>query len=408
MREVCYCGRVGELENREIVLDGGDGSPALRCPGEACGPLDGLMWLPADARWPVLEEGLGERSPGREREGQSRRGTQATARERSRDATNERGSESHAPEDPPGRCAYEEADRMNAQAAPHTRTTELAVPGPRRILGGVGNVSYYVNDPVGHMGRLFAAYGPVVALASGGGTRLFSPYSECPGTVFVYGPELVRKVRTPHGSWELSPLTGTLYPLGEVPPRKAPLESFLVGLWGVNGAEHRLHRKLMLPAFHKKRISAYRDDMVDITCSALDRWRPGETLDVHEELLRLSARIATKTLFGEETKGDEAGGGAERTLLDALALLASPLTQLAPYDLPGLPYRRFLDLVGRFDGQMHEIIARKRASRTEEPDVLSMLISAYDEESGAARRRPSGRRWSPKGRPERGRTGPRG
>jgi hypothetical protein len=25
MREVCYCGRTGELENREPVLEGGDG-----------------------------------------------------------------------------------------------------------------------------------------------------------------------------------------------------------------------------------------------------------------------------------------------------------------------------------------------------------------------------------------------
>jgi cytochrome P450 len=116
----------------------------------------------------------------------------------------------------------------------------------------------------------------------------------------------------------------------------------------------------------------------------LDHWRSGETLDVHEELLHLSVRIATKTLAEEEAGGDEDGSDAERTLLDAVALLASPLTQLAPHELPGLPYRCFLDLVGRFDGQMRQTIARKRAFAAEERDVLSMLISARDEESGAA------------------------
>ena len=70
--------------------------------------------------------------------------------------------------------------------------------------------------------------------------------------------------------------------------------------------------------FHGEWISAYRDDMVAVTRSALDRWKPGEMLDVYEELLHLFVRIATMTLFGAETGGDRAGSGAERTLLDAL------------------------------------------------------------------------------------------
>jgi uncharacterized C2H2 Zn-finger protein len=51
MKESCYCGRVGELEDRVPVLDGYE---VLRCP--KCGHLDRLEWLPEDARRPVLEE----------------------------------------------------------------------------------------------------------------------------------------------------------------------------------------------------------------------------------------------------------------------------------------------------------------------------------------------------------------
>jgi hypothetical protein len=48
MKEACYCGRVGEIEDREpIVLDGGIW--ALRCPGDACGHGDRLAWLPEEA-----------------------------------------------------------------------------------------------------------------------------------------------------------------------------------------------------------------------------------------------------------------------------------------------------------------------------------------------------------------------
>ena len=42
MREVCFCGWSGELEDREPVLDTRT-RWMLRCPG--CGHLDGLGWL---------------------------------------------------------------------------------------------------------------------------------------------------------------------------------------------------------------------------------------------------------------------------------------------------------------------------------------------------------------------------
>jgi hypothetical protein len=44
MLEACFCGRVGDVEDREPVLDG-DGRWALRCLNETCGHLDYLDWL---------------------------------------------------------------------------------------------------------------------------------------------------------------------------------------------------------------------------------------------------------------------------------------------------------------------------------------------------------------------------
>lgn len=52
MQEVCYCGRAGEIEDREPVRDGTE--RALRCPD--CGHLDQLLWLSDDARRSVLKE----------------------------------------------------------------------------------------------------------------------------------------------------------------------------------------------------------------------------------------------------------------------------------------------------------------------------------------------------------------
>jgi cytochrome P450 len=199
------------------------------------------------------------------------------------------------------------------------------------------------------------------------------------------GPELVRTVKTPHASWEIPPLTGTLYPLGDVSPRKAPLKNFATGLWGVQGDEHREHRKLLLPAFHRERVAGYRDDIVTLTNRMFERWKPGDSLELHQEFLGLTARVVTTILFGGAgtNGGDEEG--PEQTAERIWELVASPFTQLAPYDLPGLPYRHFVDLVAMWDRQIRDIINRTRSwTTTGHGDVLSSLISATDEERGAA------------------------
>lgn len=46
MIEVCFCGREGEVEDRQPILDG-DGRWVLICPD--CGHLDDLAWLSEEA-----------------------------------------------------------------------------------------------------------------------------------------------------------------------------------------------------------------------------------------------------------------------------------------------------------------------------------------------------------------------
>ena len=53
MRESCYCGRGGDVEDRHPVLRDGR-TEALRCP--RCGHLDPLPCLDADARREAFEE----------------------------------------------------------------------------------------------------------------------------------------------------------------------------------------------------------------------------------------------------------------------------------------------------------------------------------------------------------------
>ncbi|MBE9059753.1 cytochrome P450 [cf. Phormidesmis sp. LEGE 11477] len=262
-------------------------------------------------------------------------------------------------------------------------TISWTVPGPSQtpIVGKTGNAFQFIQDPIGHSNKLFQKYGPIASLARGGKTNLFTPFGECPGTVVVYGPELIRKARTPHSLWNLTPFSMTLYPMAEVEARKEPLKHFLVGLWGVNGTDHQRQRRLMMPAFHGQKIQGYWQDMVEITESSLNKLQPGETINLIEMTRLLAMRIATKTLFGEDS-GEE-GQGVGHLIEQALEVLSKPITALLPHDVPGLPYRKFLNLITDFDEAMRAVIAQKRSQPVgDSNDVLSMLIQARDEETG--------------------------
>ena len=61
MREACFCGRVGEVEDREPVY-AGEGEWGLGCP--ACGHLDRLPWLSEERPRQTLREAARRRSAG--------------------------------------------------------------------------------------------------------------------------------------------------------------------------------------------------------------------------------------------------------------------------------------------------------------------------------------------------------
>jgi len=223
-----------------------------------------------------------------------------------------------------------------------------------------------------------------VALARGGGTRLLTPPAlPCAGTVLCCGVEAGRQVTTRHDVFHRRTLVGRLWPTEEhPPPRRMPLRRFGAGLFGVNGAEHRQRRRLMMPAFNRKRVESYRDEMVHVADDELSRWRVGETIDVSTAMSDIAKRIATKTLFGEDV--GPGGGGTGQMIQQSLRLMTHPLTRLLPYDVAGMPYRRFLNLVHAIEKQIRGIVERRRAAGAEGHDVLSALIAARDDETGAA------------------------
>lgn len=258
----------------------------------------------------------------------------------------------------------------------------LDIPGPKTsfILAPL-HLFQMIRDSIGYSRRLFETYGPIVRVRQGRGPNLYSPLPNCPGTVCAYGPEYTREVSTQHEIYYKYPLSMGLYPQGEVSSRTKPLKYYGVGLFGVNSDLHRQHRRLLMPAFHKKQIESYRDTMVAITEATLSGWRVGERRCMTREMQQITMRVVTKSLFGEEDQQDSEIGLAMR---DSMTLLMQPLTRLLPYDLPGLPYRRFLNLVHKLNQMVGNIISRKRLAGADGNDLLSLLIRAHDETSDLA------------------------
>jgi cytochrome P450 len=264
-------------------------------------------------------------------------------------------------------------------------------PSPTPGLGALPHLIAYARDAIGTSERLFARYGKIASLVRAP-ARFVTPRGA--SVVIATGADVNRQILTQHDRFHMYALPGVLYPDdeafaaarapgfgGATVDRLRPIRRTLTGLFHVNGDEHRRHRRLLMPAFHKTRIDAYRDDMVALTDDALEGYRVGEIRDVHADMTRLTLRIATKTLFGEDV--GERGVELARAMQEWLELAFS-LGMLLQLDLPGTPYRRWLDLTRTIDDETAAIVRDKRArlegAREVAADMLSMLVAARDED----------------------------
>jgi cytochrome P450 len=152
------------------------------------------------------------------------------------------------------------------------------------------------------------------------------------------------------------------------------------GLLTSEGAEHRRHRRLVQPAFHRDRLTGYAETMIERTCVARERWHDGEVYDMSGEMMRLTLDIVSRTLFSAQVESQ--AGEIAVALKDVFALfdmILMPFSEVLE-KLPLPPMRRFWAARARLDELIYGIIAARRASGKDTGDLLSMLLLAQDEE----------------------------
>lgn len=152
------------------------------------------------------------------------------------------------------------------------------------------------------------------------------------------------------------------------------------GLLTSEGDFWRRQRRLAQPAFHRQRISAYGEVMVDYTTRLLSAWHEGEVRDIHRDMMRLTLEIVVKTLFNADVSGD--ADKVARVLSEIVKPFASQATLKWIIDnrLPTPAHRRFHKAAHEIDEIVYRIIADRRAGGSDEGDLLSMLLAARDED----------------------------
>ena len=144
-------------------------------------------------------------------------------------------------------------------------------------------------------------------------------------------------------------------------------------------------RRLMQPAFHRKRVAALGVGMVEATEAMLQRWQPsvgsGRPLEIGAEMMRLTLHIVGRALFGLDLGADSSGFGraitvANNYLSARFYVPFPPPTVPTPYNLRYRAAKRTLD------GTVEAIIRRRRKEGRDTGDLLSMLLETRDEETG--------------------------
>jgi cytochrome P450 len=144
-------------------------------------------------------------------------------------------------------------------------------------------------------------------------------------------------------------------------------------------------RRLAQPAFHRQRLAAMADAMVACTEQMLERWEhtasAGTIIDVVEEMMGLTQAIIVRTMFSTDLGLTAEIVNRTWPIINRRIGETFWSTKLETR-LPLPANRRFWRALRELETVVYQIIADRRQTRRDEPDLLSMFLSARDDETG--------------------------
>jgi cytochrome P450 len=236
---------------------------------------------------------------------------------------------------------------------------------PRHWL--IGPVYYVQRDPLRHIPKWFEEYGDVYRIKG------------ALGQASVIGsPEFAKQVLVDRYS-----------------RYQQKSQAYIVlrilmgnGLVTSEGEFWRGQRKLVQPAFHRRRLDAIFNMMVERTLDTLTQLQPAasarQSIDLLPVLSQLTLDIIARAMFSSDVQGAASQVSHHIHVLNdyALKMLRNPLLFLLPkrIRLPGTwgP----VGSLNAMDRIVHNIIQSRRQNPQAHDDLLSMLLNACEEETG--------------------------
>jgi cytochrome P450 len=155
------------------------------------------------------------------------------------------------------------------------------------------------------------------------------------------------------------------------------------GLFTSDGALWKQQRKLIQPAFHHRQLATYADVMVAHARRMMDSFVDGEIRNINAEMPKLTLGIVVKSLFGADLTRET--GEIVPLMLAVLDATNQRLNMVLriPSWVPTRRNLREKRAVNRLDAIVEVLIRTRRTSGEIRDDLLSALLGAVDEDSGA-------------------------
>ncbi len=240
------------------------------------------------------------------------------------------------------------------------RVEDSLPPGPTRF--SLGRTRAFARNPLPVLLEAYERYGSVFTVRV-----LHAP------VIFMIGPAANHYMTVSHAEnfrWRDGSMGDLIPLLGD-------------GLLTIDGEAHRSARRIMLPAFHRERVLDAGTTMLEEAAAALERWAPGQRLDLYRWTRELALRIAMRALFGFDPRQGGSGGALAHEFEVGLGYHGRDYL-LQVLRGPGTPWARMQLARRRIDAVIFsEITRRRREPADERADLLSLLLDARDEDGAS-------------------------
>jgi cytochrome P450 len=237
--------------------------------------------------------------------------------------------------------------------------TLLLPPHPKKKHWLFGNIYYLRNKTIEHITEFCNECGPVL--------RLTSPINR---VAVVSHPDYIKQILQDNS---------TNY-------RKSLAYDILSRLLGNGlltsvGEEWKQNRKLIQPAFHKKKLEEFLQVIVESTNASFNKLAQHKNLTAYNIaplFNELALDIISKCMFGSQIEKD-----AKRISEIIMELNHLAITRLnKPISTFLFHNKKDIILVKELDNYIYSMMNERRSSGIKKDDLLQMLLDARDEETG--------------------------